>query len=105
MTITTNKEYISATLEGFNLSGSDIELILLKSSLNGSSPLDIEDCDNAIYNRLSIVLKATIADVSESGYSVSWDVDRLKMYYQTLCVELGKENVLTPKIRNRSNYW
>lgn len=105
MAISTNKEYITATLEGFNLTESDVDLILLKASLNGGDSLDIDACDNAIYNKLSIALKCSLQNIRESGYSIDWNIDALKLYYNTLCNELGKPNVLTPKIRNRSNLW
>lgn len=105
MAITTNREYISAVLAGTNVSDSDIDLILIKASLDGSDAVDTEACDLAVYNRLSVVLKASMYNVSEGGYSVSWNIEAIKMYYKTLCAELGKPNVLIPVIRNRSNSW
>lgn len=46
-------------------------------------------------------------NVSEGGYSISWNMDAVKLYYSALANELGVENVLVsrPKIRNRSNMW
>ena len=46
-------------------------------------------------------------NVSEGGYSISWNVDAVKLYYNALCTELKLDNVLfsRPKIRNRSNIW
>lgn len=110
MAITNNKEYISATLGGFNVSDDDIDLILLKAGMNGEGPIDIQRCDDAIYNRLSVVLKAASANVSEGGYSVSWNMEALKLYYATLCSELGKPNKLEqsvpqPRIKNMSDVW
>lgn len=105
MAITTNRQYIAATLEGFNVTESDVDLILIKSGLNGDTSVDVTACDNAIYTRLSIILKAASQNVSEGGYSRSWNMEAVKMYYQTLCNEIGKPNVLKPQIRNRSNYW
>ena len=56
---------------------------------------------------MSIVLKGTTQNVTEGGYSVSWNMDAVKLFYNALCNELGKENVLfsRPKIRNKSNIW
>lgn len=105
MAITTNRQYISATLEKFNVSENDVELILIKSGVNGDDVLNVTVCDNAIYNRLSVVLKAASQNVSEGGYSVSWNMEAVKLYYQALCQEIGKPNVIKPAIRNRSNYW
>lgn len=105
MAISTNRDYISATLSGFNVKDTDIDLILLKSGLTDTDNVNISLCDMAIYNRLSVVLKAASHNVSEGGYSISWNIEALKMYYATLCSELGLPNVLKPKIRNRSNRW
>lgn len=105
MAITNNKEYISASLEGFNVTENDIDIILLKSGLNGQDPIDTTACDNAIYNRLSVILKSASQNVGEGGYSISWNIEAIKLYYATLCNELGKPNVLTAKIRNKSNLW
>jgi hypothetical protein len=103
----TNREYLVKTLSGFGLSEDDIDIILLKSSLDGASDLDINACDLAVYNRFSVILKGMIQNVSEGGYSVSWNMEAIKLYYSALCNELGKENVLVgrPKVYNRSSYW
>ena len=103
----TNKEYISISLKGLTIGADDIELILFKDCLSADDEADTLACDTAIYNRISLVLKAMMQNVSEGGYSVSWNTDAVKAYYSALCSELGKENVLfvRPKIRNLSNIW
>ena len=103
----TNKEYITKSLNGLNLSGDDIEIIMAKAGLDADANLDIKACDTAVYNRVSVILKGTMQNVSEGGYSLSWNIDAIKLFYAALCNELGKENVLIhrPKIRNRSNFW
>lgn len=101
----TNKEYITKTLEGFGLTEDDVSIILLKAELEGGAQVEINKADNAIYERFSIILKGTTQNVSEGGYSVSWNIPALKMYYSQLCHELKKPNALKPKIRNKSNYW
>ena len=81
----TNKEYLTKSLNGLNLIA----------------------CDVAVYNRMSVILKGMLQNVSEGGYSISWNMEAVKLYYAALCNELGKENVLVarPKVRNRSNIW
>ena len=102
MAITTNREYLQAALSKFNLTADDIELIMVEyPNLEGS--LDAKACKEAIYSKFSAILP--VANVSEGGFSVSWNIEAIKMYYQTLCNELGKPNMLKPKIRNRSNFW
>ena len=107
MATTTNKEYLTKSLNGLNVSEDDIDVILLKSNLDGNTSVDVSACDNAVYSRMSVILKGAMQNVSEGGYSVSWNMEAVKLFYNALCNELGKENVLVgrPKIRNRSNLW
>ncbi len=94
-------------MNGLNVSADDIEIIMLKAEIDADADADAGSCDNAVYNRMSVVLKGMTQNVSEGGYSVSWNMDAVKMFYNALCNELGKENVLfsRPKIRNKSNVW
>ncbi|GHT09149.1 hypothetical protein FACS189432_05110 [Bacteroidia bacterium] len=103
----TNKEYITKSLNGLNVTEDDIDIILLKAGINAGDPVNFSACDNAVYNRISIVLKGALQNVSEGGYSISWNMESVKLYYNSLCNELGLENVLLgrPKVRNRSNIW
>lgn len=103
----TNKEYITKSLNGLNVSDDDIDIIIVKANIEADAVVDTAACDNAMYNRMSVVLKAATQNVSEGGYSVSWNIDAVKIWYNALCVELGKENVLLaqPVIRDRSNIW
>lgn len=103
MAITTNNEYLLAALSRFNVSQTDIDVMLLEAGLDGSASVDIAACKEAIYNGISKVIP--LANVSEGGYSIVWDMEAVKIYYAQLCKELGKENVLQPIVRNKSNLW
>ena len=46
-----------------------------------------------------------LANVSEGGYSVSWNMEAVKLWYNQTCDELGITPVNKPKVRNRSNIW
>lgn len=104
---TTNKQYLTKSLNGLNVSEDDIDVILLKSDLDGDAIVDVQACDKAVHKRMSVILKGTMQNVSEGGYSISWNMEAVKLFYAALCNELGLENVLVgrPKVRNRSNYW
>lgn len=103
----TNKQYLTTLLNGLNVLQEDIDIILLKSAIEADALVDTMACDTAVYNRMSIVLKGTAQNVQEGGYSISWNMEAVKLFYNALCNELGFENVLVgrPKVRNRSNYW
>lgn len=107
----TNKEYLTKTLNGLNVSSDDIDIMLIKAGIDGnavcSNADDMRQCDVAVYRRMSVVLKPMMQNVSEGGYSISWNVEAVKAFYASLCDELGMENVLftRPRIRNKSNLW
>lgn len=103
----TYKEYLTKSLDSFGVSEDDIDIILFKADLNKDEEADVNKADNAIYNRLSIVLKNMTQNISEGGYSISWNIDAVKLYYSQLCSELRKPNLLDrkPKVRNKSNLW
>lgn len=94
-------------LNGLNISSDDIDVILLKANLEADAPLQIDQCDKAVYSRMSVVLKGAFQNITEGGYSISWNMEAVKLFYNALCNELELENVLLgrPKVRNRSNYW
>jgi hypothetical protein len=103
MAITTNNEYFLAALSRFNVSQTDIDVMLLEAGLDGSASVDVTACKNAIYRGFSMMLP--LSNVSEGGYSVSWNMEAVKMYYNQLCKELGESNVLQSEIRNKTNLW
>lgn len=96
-------------MSGLTVSEDDIDILLLKGGLNPDAEVDVRQADTAIYTRISVLLKSMMQNISEGGYSVSWNMEAVKLFYTSLCTELGVENVLEtaakPKIRNRSNYW
>lgn len=104
MAISTNKDYLLKSLAKFNISEDDVDVMLADSSdIDPEGTLDVSACKNAIYKSMSSILP--LSNVGEGGYSVSWNIDALKLWYNALCKELKKPNALKPAIRDKSNYW
>jgi hypothetical protein len=104
MAITTNRDYITKALAKFNVSDDDVDLVLIEvPELNAEGTPDVQACKKAMYKALASIIP--LYNVGESGYSISWNMEALKMWYNALCTDLGLPNPLTPKIRNRSNSW
>ena len=101
MAIATNNEYLLSKLNKFGLTQSDIDVIVVENSLE--SELDILKCKIAMYNSFSSILP--LANISEGNYSITWNIEALKIWYSQLCKELGKENVMQPLITNMSKKW
>lgn len=104
MAILSNKDCIIKIFSCFDVSEDDVDLILLEvPEINPDASPDLPACKRAIYKGLSSVLP--LANIGESGYSKSWNVEALKLWYDALCTELDLPNAITPKIRNRSDLW
>lgn len=105
----TTKEYLTATLSKFQLSPSDIDLILINQSLDGDSEVNVLSVKTAIYNEFSALVP--VMDVSEGTMSIKWNLTGLKVWYSLLAKELGKEDVLASldakddNVNNASFFW
>lgn len=100
----TYKEWMKATGSRFNLSDADVELILTNEHLNADDAVDVDKAKRALVKEFSMMIP--MCNVSEGGYSISWNVEAMKLWYNQVCGELGIDPVGTmPKIRNKSNRW
>ena len=100
------KEYISAKFQTFGIQLSEADL--LDMSLNAKKGLEDEVSQGNIVSVSiamarfipSLLLRAT--SISESGFSMSWNIDGIKDYYSMLCRQYGLKDELNdnkPKIR------
>lgn len=103
----TYKAYITTALLKFNLSESEIDLIILDNGLTAESVVDPSIAKIAIHKSLTIWLPVN-SSVSEGGVSIGWDQKAIEVYYAALCKELGLDNVISGSrnsIRDKSNLW
>lgn len=103
----TYKTYIGASLSKFNLSETEIELIMVDNGINAEDEVDVNIAKKAIHKSLTVWLP-THSSVSEGGVSESWNFEAVKIFYDALCKELGLENVINSHqstIRDKSNLW
>lgn len=99
----TYKEWMIATGSRFNVSEADIELILVNQGIEPEEQVDVVKAKTAMCKEFAMVIP--MANVTEGGYSVSWNMEALKLWYKQTASELGLTDVTAPKIRNRSNIW
>ena len=102
----TFKEYITKTVAKFHLGADDVELILCNQHELIPAPdeeVDVRIAKTALCKEIATLIP--LSNISEGGYSVSWNWDALKLWYNSTCAELGLSNASKPKIRNRSNVW
>lgn len=99
-------EWMTATVAKFNITPAEAELILTNQSAlvpDMTGTVDVTIAKTALCKEFASVLP--MANVTEGGYSVTWNMEAIRMYYNSLCDELGIPNKLKPQIRNRSNLW
>ena len=102
----TYKEYITKTVAKFQVGADDVELLLCNQRELIPDPeaeVDTRTAKKAICKEIATIIP--LANISEGGYSVTWNWDALKLWYNSTCAELGLPNHSKPKIRNKSNVW
>lgn len=97
----TVNEYISQKFQTFGIQLSEAELLdmCLNSKISGEDEMN-EDCYGLVSVAIakfipSLLLRAT--SISESGFSMSWNIQGIKDYYSLLCKQYGLKDELSNK--------
>ena len=97
----TVNEYISRKFQSFgiNLSEADLLDMCLNAKISGEDEMN-KDC----YGRVSVAIAKFIpslllraTSISESGFSMSWNIQGIKDYYSLLCNQYGLKDELSSK--------
>lgn len=102
----TYSEYFTAICSRFNFTEKDIEILLLNQATlipNPNEEVNVKIAKKALYKEFSSLIP--LYNVSEGGYSVSWNIDALKLWYSTIASELNLKDVTKPRFRDKSNVW
>jgi hypothetical protein len=105
----TYKEWITATAQRFTIETSDVELILFNQRElipDENAEVDLTTAKTALCREFANLIP--MANLSEGGYSITWNWDAIKFWYRQTCSETGLIPVEfgnKPKIRNKSNVW
>ena len=102
----TYKEWITATAKRFMIGTADVELILFNQRdaiPDETAEADITTAKTALCREFANLIP--LCDISEGGYSISWNWNAIKFWYNQTCAELGIIPVNKPKLKDRSNRW
>lgn len=102
----TYKEWFTRTTTRFGIEAADVELILTNQQAtipDANAEVDVTTAKKALCKEFGSLIP--LANVSEGGYSVSWNWEAIKFWHKQTCGELGITPLTTPKVRNRSNRW
>ena len=100
------RDYISSKFQSFGFQVSEADL--LDMSLNANANVD-DDVEPDTIGSISVAMARFIpslllraSSISESGFSMSWNIQGIKDYYSLLCKKYGLKDELNdnkPKIR------
>lgn len=97
----TVNEYISQKFQTFSIQLSEADLLdmCLNAKISGEDEMN-EDCQTWVSVAIakfipSLLLRAT--SISESGFSMSWNIQGIKDYYSLLCKQYGLKDELSNK--------
>lgn len=95
------RDYIQQKFQtfGINLSEADLLDMCLNSKISGEDEMNEDNrmrVSVAIAKFIpSLLLRAT--SISESGFSMSWNIEGIKQYYSFLCKQYGLKDELSNK--------
>jgi hypothetical protein len=102
----TYKEWIAATAARFTIGTADVELILFNQRElipDENAEADLAIAKTALCREFANLIP--MVNISEGGYSITWNWDAIKFWYNKTCADVGLIPVGKPKIRNKSNVW
>lgn len=99
----TNREYIQTIGRRFGMSDEDVAVLILSQNIEADADADVKACKIAMCHEFATLIP--MQSVSEGGYSVSWNMDAVKLWYKVTCAEMGITDGTQPRVRNRSCVW
>ncbi|MDR2652260.1 MAG: hypothetical protein LBC68_08100 [Prevotellaceae bacterium] len=102
----TYREWITATTSKFQMEQADVDLILVnQNSLipNPDDDVDVTKAKTALCKEFAMLIPLT--NVTEGGYSLYWNWNAIKFWYNQTCAELGIIPADKPRIKNKSYVW
>ena len=102
-------EYIKLVASKFDLSDSDISLLLVNQEQlipNPTDEVDVRIAKTAICKEFANLIPF-YSSVTEGGMTVAVNLDAMKLWLKMTAAELGLDvgGVTQPTVRNRSNLW
>lgn len=89
----TIEEYINQKMQAFNVTPAQLADVSLESGLDLSMEYDSTNQEQVGKALCTMIEEMCFApyqkSVSESGFSMSWDIDKLGKYYLWLCKKWG----------------
>jgi hypothetical protein len=101
----TYREWVTAMADTFGGGASEVKLILESQKALIPDPgadVDVKIAKTALCNEFAIMV---VANITEGGYSKSWNMEGVKLWYNITCAELGRTPAGGRKLRDKSFVW
>lgn len=99
----TYREWFQATCFDFGLPEEKINVIMFNQGINPDAEADRTIAKRALCKEFATIIP--LANVSEGGFSKSYNMDAIKAWYRMTCDEVGMRDLNRPSVRNKSNMW
>lgn len=102
----TYKDWTTRTVAKFELTKEDVELMLFNQKAlipNPDAEAVVSIAKKALCYEFATLIP--LSNISEGGYSVSWNFDAVKLWYNATCREVGLQPIGTPKVKSRGGIW
>lgn len=104
----TYREWFKQTTAKFGMTSGDVELILTNQQdaiPNPDAAVDVTVARHALIAEAEVLIP--MANITEGGYSITWNKDAFFAWYRATCKKIGVEDNLTPHptATDRSDLW
>lgn len=100
----TYRDWFKATCEDFNISDGKLEVIMVNQGLNPDEEVDVFKAKKALCLEFATIIPM-YSSVSEGGFSKSYNMEAIKIWYSRMCKSVGVRDVTKPSLKNKSNIW
>lgn len=99
----TYRQWFQATCFEFGFTDERLDVIMFNQDINPDAEADKTIAKRALCKEFATIIP--LANVSEGGFSKSYNMEAIKMWYSLNCASVGMRDVSKPSVRNRSNIW
>lgn len=97
----TYNEWFKAMGARFNMTDSDISLVLCNQHAripNPNDTVDVAVAKRALCDEFTTIIP--LMNVSEGGFSISWNMEAIKLWHKETCKQLGIQDAFKPKVKS-----
>lgn len=99
----TYRRWFELTCSQWGVETDRVDLIMYNQGLVPNDTADVLTAKKALCKEIALLLP--LQNVSEGSMSLSYNWDAIKKWYAEVSQQVGLNNTLAPKVKNKSNIW